>query len=192
MNVKSFGIIKTAILGAVICTLCDKLHVLTGTLSYPIPFWGGQPWWTFPGFFAAFIIMGLLYVKLINVLPNSINRAYSCSHGSNRETLDALLIFTLVYLSSGFGHEYSFILTFIFFVTFLFRLIFAIDKSFILILGIILGIGGAMGEGILSAFDLVHYSMPEIFHVPVWLVGVYLHGAFALRECMRNFVYVEN
>ena len=50
---------------------------------------------------------------------------------------------------------------------------------------------------ILNSFIFIYDSITnirssyrhEIFGVPYWLVGVYMHGALSLREAMRYFVY---
>ena len=51
-----------------------------------------------------------------------------------------------------------------------------------------LAVAGILVEGTLHQFGLVSYREPEIYGVPWWLGGVYLHGAFLLREGMRFLV----
>ncbi|MBU0993491.1 MAG: hypothetical protein KJ737_13430 [Proteobacteria bacterium] len=38
------------LLSAFVATLCDKIHVVTNTLVYPLPNYDGQGWWVFPAF----------------------------------------------------------------------------------------------------------------------------------------------
>jgi len=47
-------------------------------------------------------------------------------------------------------------------------------------------------EGVFAAAGLMDYRYFDVFHVPFWLGGLYVHGAFALREGLRFFVYDEN
>lgn len=56
-------------------------------------------------------------------------------------------------------------------------------------LAVIMGIGGMLAEGLMSHFGQVTYRHVDFFYVPFWLGGLYMHGAFALRESMRFFVY---
>lgn len=185
----TLGIIYLALLGALIATLCDKVHVLTNTLYYPSPDYWDQPWWSFPGFFVAFVVMGFSYLLLIKTLPSSIDRSHSNGNGNFSTMVNSLLLFAFVYLMSGFGNEYPLLLNGIFYGTFLLRLALSTDRGFMLILSILMGIGGAAAEGTMSAFDLVYYTQPDIYYVPAWLSALYLHGAFALRDGMKFFVF---
>jgi hypothetical protein len=56
-------------------------------------------------------------------------------------------------------------------------------------LAISMAIGGMFAEGVLSAAGWVTYRYVDVFYVPFWLGGLYVHGAFALREGLRYFVY---
>ena len=189
MNQRNSGIINLALLAALIATLCDQVHVTTATLYYPNPCCFGQPWWSLPGFFVAFTAMGIIYLQLAKWLPAKIDRSFSTSSGGYRSLTESMLIFALVYILSGFGNESPALLNLLFYGSFLLRLAVTQDKGFIVILSMIIGVGGVLGEGILSALDLVSYTKPVIFHVPVWLAALYFHGAFALRDGMRFFVY---
>ncbi|MEZ5008766.1 MAG: hypothetical protein R2753_11505 [Chitinophagales bacterium] len=189
MKAKTSGIIYIAVLAALICSFCDKIHVITNTLYYPQPVFDGQPWWTFPGFFVAFVTMCIVYLQLVKHLPAQIDKTFSTSSGNVQKLTESLLLFAFVYLLSGFGNEYPLYLNVLFYSTFLIRLAVTSDKQFILIVSLILGISGTLGEGLLSEFGLVYYTKPVVFHMPLWLAGVYMHGAFALRACMRFFVY---
>lgn len=187
----NIGVIYLALLGALIATLCDKAHVLTNTLYYPSPDYWDQPWWSFPGFFVAFVAMGFSYLFLVKKLPDSEERTYSVRSGNYTDLINSLLLFAFVYLMSGFGNDFPILLNVIFYGTFLLRMAITKDKQFMLILSILMGISGAFVEGTLTVFDLVYYTKPVVYHVPLWLAALYLHGAFALRDGMRLFVYRE-
>ncbi|MCF8459380.1 MAG: hypothetical protein K9G46_01520 [Flavobacteriales bacterium] len=178
-----------ALLGAMVATICDANHVFTEALSYPNPFLFGQAAFVFPGFVIAFLFMGLNYLFAPSFFPKAAKNVESTSAGSFDAFVENLLFFMMVYLLSGFGNHEPELLSIIFYGSFLIRLAFTYERMFILLFAIILGIGGMVVEGAMTQFDLVHYRQPEIFGVPYWLGGVYMHGALALREGMRYFVY---
>jgi hypothetical protein len=69
------------------------------------------------------------------------------------------------------------------------RWLFSYDRLWLFILAVLMAVGGMIAEGLLSAAGMVTYHYVDVFYVPFWLGGLYLHGAFALREGMRFFVY---
>lgn len=174
-----------ALFGAVITTLCDGVHVYTGTLSYPHPFVCGQAAWVYPGFVLAFLLMEFCYFLVAYRLPLHI----SVSGGSFRDVIETATAFALIYLMSALGNKEPVLLSVIFYGTFVLRLLFSYERLFLLMLAVGMAIGGMFGEGVLSALGLVTYSYVDVFHVPFWLGGLYVHGAFAIREGMRYFVY---
>jgi len=186
---KSAGIFLFALLGGLVATVCDGVHVHTHTLSYPEPFLFGQAWWVFPGFVLTFLFMGLAYLFISDRLPAGISRKKSASRRNTREFIEAVTAFALVYLLSGFGNFEPVLLSVIFYGTFVVRWLFSYDRLWLLILSVLLAIGGMLAEGAISATGLVAYRYVDVFHVPLWLGGLYMHGAFALREGMRYFVH---
>lgn len=191
MNLARFisKVVPFSLLGAVVATICDANHVFTGTLSYPEPFAFGQGWFVFPGFFFAFTMMALNYEYTTALFPKSAVRERSRVVGEWAPFVESLLFFMMIYLLSGFGNHHPVLLSVIFFGSFIIRMLFTYEKAFIFMFAILLGIGGMFVEGAMTKFDLVQYREPEIFGVPYWLGGVYMHGALALREGMRVFVY---
>ena len=189
MQLKLVKVLPFALLGAVVSTFCDANHVFTDTLSYPEPFLFRQGWFVFPGFFVAFTFMAINYHFTSVLIPKCIRKEASMSAGNASSFAENLLFFMAIYLMSGFGNHHPILLSIIFFGGFVARLVFTYERPFILLFAILLGIGGMFVEGLMTKFDLVHYREPEIFGVPYWLGGVYMHGALALREGMRYFVY---
>lgn len=183
------GFFWLALLGAVIATLCDANHVYTQTLSYPQPFVAGQAWWVFPGFFLVFAFMGAAYVTLVRLLQGVMSVSTSQSAGHAPAMVETLTAFALVYLLSGFGNESPNLLALIFFGTFFLRLAFTYERVWALVLAILLAIGGMVGEGLISLFGEVSYRHVDVFGVPYWLGALYMHGALALRESVRYFIY---
>jgi hypothetical protein len=185
------GFLFFALLGAVIATFCDGIHVHTQTLSYPETFLFGQAWWVFPGFVLAFLFMQAVYYLVVQRLPSGIDYQKSVSRGSSRALIETALAFAFVYLISGFGNHEPVFLSVIFYGTFMVRWLFSYDRLWLLILAVLMAFGGMVAEGVLSAADLVTYRYTDVFYVPLWLGGLYVHGAFALREGMRFFIYNE-
>ena len=188
-NTKWSGIFLFALLGAALTTFCDGVHVHTQTLSYPDPFLFGQAWWVYPGFVLAFLFMGSCYVFFINRLPAVIPVQKSISQGNARDFSETIMIFALIYLLSGFGNFDPVFLSVIFYGTFAARWLFSYDRLWLLLIAVLMAIGGMFGEGVLAAAGLVTYRHVDVFHVPFWLGGLYMHGAFALREGIRYFAY---
>lgn len=182
-------LLPMALVAALIATLCDANHVHTGTLSYPEVAFFGQPWWTFPGFVVAFLVMGVVYLAMVARLPDTLPTHESTSPGSVPAFAETAIAFAFVYLASGFGNAEPVLLSVIFYGSFLLRWLATYERGWLLLLAIIMAIGGMFAEGVLSAVGGVAYRHVDIFHVPWWLGGLYMHGAFALREGMRYFVY---
>lgn len=184
------AIASLALLAAIAATICDANHAYTGALHYPEPGRIGiQAWWVFPGFVLAFASMALIYLWFARALSGSMATEKSTSKGSYREMFEAISAFMMVYLASGVGHAFPILLSAIFFGLFFLRWAFTYERTWLLFVAIMLAVGGMGVEGLLSAFDLVAYDHQDIFYVPWWLGGVYMHGAFALREGMRGLVY---
>ena len=190
-NLKVSGVLLFALLAAVAATFCDANHVYTRTLSYPAPLVAGQAWWVFPGFFVAFGFMGVTYAALARRLQSVLRIEKSRSAGHSFAFIETLVAFVLVYLLSGFGNESPRLLGLIFFGTFALRLAVTYERAWALLLAILLTVGGMFAEGLLALFGQVTYRHVDLFGVPFWLGGLFMHGAFALRESMRFFVYKD-
>ncbi len=188
-NLNKSGFIYLALVGALIATLCDANHVYTQTLSYPTPVFAGQAFWVFPGFFFAFLLMAVTSVWLIKLCQSAMPVAVSQTSGNLQTMVESLITFVMVYLLSGFGNESPYLLVLIFYGTFFIRLSVTYERSWALLLALILGVGGMFVEGLLSMFGEVTYRHVDVFGVPYWLGGLYMHGALALRECVRFFIY---
>lgn len=186
--VRYFGMLQLALLGALIATFCDGVHVYTSTLVYPDPLWYGQPWWPFPMFTLAFLSMAITYRLVDLFMPASLVRSQSCAPGSTAALVETLLLFALVYMLSGFGNTSALFLCVLFYVSFAVRLWATYERGFLLLIAILLAIGGTLVEAGISAIGQVAYTRNDMIGVPLWLPGLYLHGAFALREGYRRLV----
>ena len=183
------GVVKLAALGGIAATVCDANHVATGTLAYPRPVLFGQAWWVLPGFFVGFVLMGASYLVAGSRARTTLSTAESCAPGTVSAFVEAMTSFVLVYLMSGFGNESPAALSLVFYGAFAVRWAFTYERAWLLAVAVTLAIGGMAAEGSMGAAEIVAYRHVDVFHVPMWLGGVYMHGAFALREGMRVLVY---
>ncbi len=183
------AMLPLALMAAVLATFCDAVHVHTKTLAYPDPLFFGQAFWVFPLFFITFMVMAGGYYLLTPRLPAVVPHERSTAPGDFGSCIEAMICFGLVYLLSGFGNREPGLLSAIFYGAFVLRLAATYEKRFLAGLALVLAVSGMFAEGSLAVFDLVHYRVPEVYHVPWWLGALYMHGAFALREAMRFFVY---
>jgi hypothetical protein len=190
-NKKFTGFLLFALLGAVITTLCDGVHIHTSTLVYAKSFLFHQAWWVFPGFVLAFLFMEYAYFHVANSLSSGISIQKSVSGGDARELIEAAMTFTLVYIFSGFGNFKPIFSSVILYGIFMVRWSFTYERSWLLLLAASMAVGGMFVEGLISAAHLMTYRQADVFHVPFWLGGLYMHGAFALREGMRYFIYKD-
>ena len=188
-KIRRLGVLALGVAGAAVATVCDAVHVKTKTLSYPDPLYWKQAGWVFPGFTTAFLSMGAIYIGLTKALEDKINIIESQEKGQLAPFVEAFSYFAIIYMLSGFGNYHPELLCFIFYGTFVLRLGATYEKEWLLIIAFLLAFGGMFTEGLMAQLGLVSYRDPEIFNVPWWLGGVYMHGAFALREGMRMLVY---
>lgn len=172
--------------GALVATGCDALHVRAGTLSYPSPSLPtGQAWFVFPGFVAAFALMAAFHARGARWVGRVASTSTSVLPGPARPFVEALVAFAAVYGLSAYGHDDPGMLALLFYGAFAVRLAFTYDRVWALVLAIVLAVGGMVGEGLMTQAGLVTYAHDEVFGVPWWLGGLYMHGALALREGMR-------
>jgi hypothetical protein len=183
------GYVALSLVGAAVCTVCDMNHVRTGTLGYTEPFLFGQAWWVAPNFALVFLLMGAAYAFLSERFAPVVAVERSRAPGDIAAFVEATTLFAFVYLTSGFANEAPDLLSLLFFSTFLVRLAATYERAWLLLLAVLMAVGGMAGEGALGAAGLVAYRHADVFHVPLWLGGLYLHGAFSLREGMRFLVY---
>lgn len=160
-----------------VLTLCDRLfHVHFGVLAYSDPLFNRQAWWVFPGFVVA---AGAMYLSALQLF---VRHTHSVSPAQVSMSLAG---FVAAYAASGVFLAWPQGLLIGFVATWLLRLAFSRDRAATFIFGVILAVMGVLVEGLLMLTGDVAYSAPEIFHVPWWLGGLYLHGAFVVLQLVR-------
>jgi hypothetical protein len=178
------GLLTLALIGAALATVGDANHTRTGTLTYRHPWLVEQAWWVAPLFFVAFAVLAATYRAAAGRGADSWARR-SAAPGSFGPFAFSATMFLLVYLASGFGHRHPGWLCVAFGLLFLVRWLISYERAFLAAVAIGLATVGPLFEGTLGRLDLVHYAHVDVYSVPLWLAGLYLHGAFALRDGMR-------
>jgi hypothetical protein len=154
--------------------LCDQIHVRSGALSYPHPAVFDQAWWVAPQFG-----VGILVV-LTAVRPFA-RRA----PGRSRTAIDAVL-FLAAYGATGLFHRWPVGLTVVLPIAWLVRLAVDDDRGLLLVWSLLLALGGTLYEGTLAGTGAFHYTRPDVYHVPMWLPGIYLNGAALALDVGRS------
>ena len=159
----------------------DEIHVRAGVLSYPHTVLFDQPWWVAPQFGLAALLM------LAAARPFAAASARRVPHPSGSRVGTEALWFVGAYAASGvFGNNHPAALTVTYAVTWLARLAWHPDRLVVAVTGIALAGGGVVYEGTLAGTGLFRYVHPDVYHVPVWLAGIYLHGAPLLLTVARQ------
>jgi hypothetical protein len=166
-------IVLALILGAIGGVLADQIHVQFDVLFYPRPDPGlfGQPWWVGPQFGVATIVMLAACAPFARAARPRTEETYLGPIPTGA------IWFAAAYLASGVFDRWPEILTAAYGVTFIGRVAPRRDRVPVILFAILLAIGGPVYEAILSSqTGLFHYIRGE-WVVPIWLPGLYAHGA---------------
>jgi hypothetical protein len=151
--------------------LCDQIHVQSGVLAYPDPALADQSWWVAPQFGIAVVVM------LAAVRPFA---AAATRHAPRRPSPAGVAReaawFGAAYGASGLWHGHPAALATAYGVTWVARMAGRPDRWPVAAWSALLAVAGTAYEGTLSATGAFHYTAPDLYHVPVWLPGIYLHG----------------
>src|SRR5687767_4805839 len=169
--------IVSIVLGGVGGALCDQIHVQTGVLSYPRPFLLDQAWWVAPVFGAGAPLV------LFGALPF----ARAATDPRLRDLLVGFAWFLGAYLGSGLvGDRAPVLYAAVLGVTWLGRVALApAPRAPLVVYSLLLAAAGCLWEGWLSSTGAFAYARP-LYWVPVWLPGIYLHGAPLAIACSRK------
>lgn len=164
--------LKLFVFGGIGGALCDQLHVQGQVLSYPDPVLFGQSWWVAPNFGLAACVMYLatsLWASWAERKePLAVTRA-----DVTRQTL----WFLAAYFASAGMHVKAHWLAVLYGVVLLRRLIRRRDALPQLVNAVGLAVGGTVVELVMSSAGWFSYAQPSLGSVPLWLPGLYLHGA---------------
>ncbi|MSP59871.1 MAG: hypothetical protein EXR72_05940 [Myxococcales bacterium] len=160
-----------ALLGSLICTVCDHLHVVLDVLSYARPICWGQAWWV-PLLFA--------FATLAVVAGAAPMRALFASGFDRPPSLGELggdaIGFVIAYAYTAFGHRQPLVVAAVLGGFWLARVLHA-RPAWMMPYGLAVAAGGTLFEAALSSTGAFRYHHPDFLGVPVWLAGIYLHCA---------------
>jgi len=175
--VRKWGAVALA--GAIVCTVCDHLHVVTGVLSYPhVSFWG-QAWWV-PLLFAcaAMVIVSGAWTtrKLLGgraLLPPTAGEIAADG-----------VAFVTAYAFTAYANPLPNVVAAVLFGWWLARVL-RNAPAWLIAYSLATAIGGTLFEASWSALGFFHYNAPDFLGVPRWLPGIYLHVAFLTASLER-------
>ena len=153
--------------GGIGLALCDQIHVQAGVLDYDTGGFFGQAWWV-PlqfGLAAVAIVAGAAPFARGRAKPGTV------------AFLTGTLWFVAAYAASGLFDAHPYALAAAFVVTWALRVAFARQPSSLVAFSLLLAAAGTGAEAILSAAGTFAYTNPDLLGVPIWLPGLYLHGA---------------
>lgn len=175
--------------GSLMCTLCDQVHVRTGVLAYRAPAVAGQAAWV-PLVFILAAVAGLAQWSVLARFDPAVRRDLAAGpkdRWGTREALYAVVWMVLVYGSSGFVQGTPRAAFAVYVALFMLRA-WSLRAPGVVTHALAFAVGGTAFEAALSSTGAFWYTRPEMFGVPVWLPGLYLHGAFVARAVMRRWL----
>ncbi len=162
------SLVVAFVAGGIGGALCDQIHVQSSTLWYPHPWIAGQAWWVGPQF----------GIAVIAILTGA--TAFAQRMRRTPATMDFVTggaWFLGAYAASAVFGGHPAALLAIYLATFAARLAVNPDRVPVLGFSLLLAIGGTLYEGTLSSLHGFYYAHPDVYHVGMWLPGIYLHGA---------------
>lgn len=165
-----------ALIGAVVGTLCDHLHVAFDVLGYPAPDFWGQAWWVPPLYGSA--ALGLfeghrLFVKV----PRLVGRC---------EAVVVFSLFIAAYATTAVLADRPVVVLLVLTAPWVVYVYLRGSRRFVAYALGTAAVGVAV-ECVLQALGLFAYKAPVVWRVPVWLPALYLWGA-ALGAAMHGVV----
>lgn len=147
---------------------CDQIHVRSAILRYRDPALLGQAWWVAPQFGLAVVAMVTLAGPLAEAVPPA---------GPAEVTGDALWFLAAYGASGAVGNSHPVALAATFVTLWALRLWRRPRPLPVAVVSVVLAAAGVLYEGSVAATGAFHYVHPDVYHVPLWLAGLYLQGA---------------
>ncbi|AYV55081.1 DUF2878 family protein [Leptospira kmetyi] len=153
--------------GGIGLALCDQIHVQFSVLRYFHSGVFGQAWWVAPQFILATFLMyfGASFFKK------------ESEEFEIRDFTLSLGWFVAAYLASGIFSGTPIVLALIYLGTWSFRIVFSQERKPLAIFSVLLAVCGTGAEALISNAGFFVYNQPDFLSVPIWLPGLYLHGA---------------
>jgi hypothetical protein len=163
------------VVGGIAGALLDQIHVRYQVLRYPDPWLFGQAWWVAP-------LFGLATLTIVSAADWWIARRPDA--GRDEGVLEAASMFVAAYWASGQWHQHPIGLSIAYAVVMPLRTTRASTLAF----AGLLGLGGMLWEIGLTRTGAFRYNFPDVLGVPLWLPGLYMHGAalaLAIARALR-------
>ncbi len=168
------------VVGALIGTAADQIHVRSGVLSYahPSALLPGQASWVPLLFGAAGIIL-----PIGNAVLMRLDRGGAAA-GAGRALATSVLWFLAAYAATAAFQGSPFLLAAALALVWGVRVALApaADKA---IAGPLFAVAGSLFEAGLSSTGAFEYRKPDVLLVPAWLPALYLHTSLMTREACR-------
>jgi hypothetical protein len=155
------------IAGGIGLALCDQIHVQSGVLDYETGGFFGQAWWV-PLQFG---------VAALAIVAGATPFARGRAEPGATAFLTGTLWFVAAYAASGLFDSHPYTLAVAFVVAWAARVALARQPGSLVAFSLLLAAAGTGAEAILSAAGTFAYANPDLLGVPIWLPGLYLHGA---------------
>ncbi len=171
-----------------LCTLLDQVHVHTGTLSYPHGLIFGQALWVWPLFTLATMATVGGYPVGAHLAHDPGDILVGTDAARTRDLVASLVLFVIVYASSGLCHAYPRILAVAYVLIFIVRALYLGSRA-LWLNAFVLALAGVATESLLVTNGWFAYDVQGIspaVPVPIWLAGVYLHAALVARAALRR------
>ncbi|MEK6606893.1 MAG: hypothetical protein AABZ30_04455 [Myxococcota bacterium] len=170
------------VVGAILGTACDQIHVQFGVLWYPRPFMLGQAWWVPPLFGGAGIALSYGPALILRALPAAPPPARP-----GREIAIAGASFVAAYFATGVFSAHPLALAAGLAAAWAARLVRLDRREAVgaLVVSLTAAAAGSLFEAALSSTGAFFYHRPDALGVPIWLPSLYLHVALLGRAIAR-------
>ncbi len=167
-----------SVAGGTFIAVGDHLfHVRTDVLEHHwYPQAGGQTLLVFPIFMAAAALMLGATAALVAPEPRPTWA---------RAGVAALAFYAAYALTGALGTDHPALTLGLLTAAFLARLAFEPDRRAVVLVGVLIALGGCLGEAAISDLGLFTYAHTDVAGVPLWLVPLYLNGAPAVVALAR-------
>ncbi len=178
--------LKLFAIGGLCGALCDQIHVQGKVLSYAAPVLFDQAWWVAPLFGSASLAM---YLAASLWAPFAERQAPG--DVSNGEIARHFLWFVAMYALSAGMQQKPLWLCVLYAVLLVRRMVRRRDVPAQLANAAGLAVGGTAFEMALTSTGAFSYRAADVQGVPLWLPGLYLHGAPLALAVVRRIRRAE-